>query len=160
MDFRDLYATVLAEWLCVDIPLVEQHLLGHPYNPVNLGFNCSGVDFPDIAYSDEPPTPPTPDNPDGENPTDEMIDAIVHKPYYPSDQDPYIHIEMPFTGHIDVTLYNILGQKVATLFNEMVFAGSLEIDVRNSVPRHLATGKYIYRIGVQDRFLAKSIMVA
>ena len=56
---RDLYATVLAEWLCVPIPLVEQHLLGHPYNPVNLGFNCSGVDFPDIAYDDEPHTPPT-----------------------------------------------------------------------------------------------------
>lgn len=161
MDFRDLYATVLAEWLCVDIPLVEQHLLGHAYNPVNLGFNCSGTEFPDIAYSDDPPTPPTPPGEgDGENPTDEMIEAIVHRPYYPSDSSPHIHVEMPFTGHIDVTLYNILGQKVATLFNEMVFAGSLDINVRDSVPRHLATGKYIYRIGVQDRFLAKSIMVA
>ena len=59
MDFRDLYATVLAEWLCVPIPLVEQHLLGHPYTPVNLGFNCSGVEFPDIVYNDEPHTPPT-----------------------------------------------------------------------------------------------------
>ena len=161
MDFRDLYATVLAEWLCVDIPLVEQHLLGHPYNPVNLGFNCSGVTFPDIVYSDQPPTPPTQGGGmDGENPTDAQIDAIVHRPYYPSDSDPYIHVEMPFSAHLDITLFNILGQKVATLFNEMVFEGSLEIDVRSSVPQHLATGKYIYRIGVQDRHLAKSIMVA
>ena len=161
MDFRDLYATVLAEWLCVDIPLVEQHLLGHAYNPVNLGFNCSGVDFPDIAYSDDPPTPPTQGGGmDGETPTDAMIDAIVHKPYYPADNNPYIHVEMPFSAHIDVTLYNILGQKVATLFNEMVFEGSLEIDVRGRTPQHLATGKYIYRIGVQDRHLAKSILVA
>ena len=161
MDFRDLYATVLAEWLCVDIPLVEQHLLGHPYNPVNLGFNCSGVNFPDIVYSDQPPTPPTQGGGmDGETPTDAMIDAIVHKPYYPGDNNPYIHVEMPFSAHIDVTLYNILGQKVATLFNEMVFEGNLEIDVRGSVPQHLATGKYIYRIGVQDRHLAKSILVA
>ena len=55
MDFRNLYATVLAEWLCVDIPLVERHLLDHPYSPVNLGFNCSGIDFPDIAYNDSVP---------------------------------------------------------------------------------------------------------
>ncbi|MDC6353468.1 MULTISPECIES: DUF1501 domain-containing protein [Robiginitalea] len=161
MDFRDLYATVLAEWLCVDIPLVEQHLLGHAYNPVNLGFNCSGVDFDDIAYSDQPPTPPTPgDGTPGDEPTPEEIEAIVHKPYYPTESNPHIHVEMPFSAHIDISLYNILGQKIATLFNEMVFEGSLEINVRDRVPRHLATGKYIYRIGVQDRHLAKSIMVA
>ncbi|SFR34538.1 Uncharacterized conserved protein, DUF1501 family [Robiginitalea myxolifaciens] len=166
MDFRDLYATVLAEWLCVDIPLVEQHLLGHPYNPVNLGFNCSGVDFDDIAYSDQPPTPPTPpDSSDpnpNPNPSEEMLDAIVHKPFYPdaAGANPYIRLDMPFTAHVDITLYNILGQKVATLYNEMMLEGSLEINVRDRVPAHLATGKYIYRIGVQDRFMAKSIMVA
>ena len=42
----------------------------------------------------------------------------------------------------------------------MVFEGNLEIDVRGRTPQYLATGKYIYRIGVQDRHLAKSILVA
>ncbi|WP_445383308.1 DUF1501 domain-containing protein [Robiginitalea sp. IMCC43444] len=161
MDFRDLYATVLAEWLCVPIPLVEQHLLGHPYNPVNLGFNCSGVDFPDIAYNDDPPTPPVyPDDPNAAPPTQEELDAIVHRPFYPTEENPFIHVELPFSGHVDITLFNILGQKVATLYNEMMFEGSLDLDVRARVPRHLATGKYIYRIDVQDRRLAKSIMVS
>ena len=162
MDFRDLYATVLAEWLCVPIPLVEQHLLGHPYNPVNLGFNCSGVDFPDIAYNDEPFTPPTSpgDTPDNEPPTPELLDGIVHKPFYPTDSTPHIHVELPFTAHVDITLFNILGQRVATLYNEMMFEGSLDLNVQDRVPGHLATGKYIYRIEVQDRRLAKSIMVA
>ncbi len=162
MDFRDLYATVLAEWLCVDIPLVEQHLLGHAYNPVNLGFNCSGTEFPDIAYSDDPPTPPMPPdgNPDGTPPSDELMDAIVHRPYYPTEANPHIHLELPFTAHVDVTLYNILGQKVATLYNEMMVEGSTEINIRDRIPGHLATGKYIYRIGVQDTFLAKSVMVS
>jgi len=162
MDFRDLYATVLAEWLCVPIPLVEQHLLGHPYNPVNLGFNCSGVDFPDIAYNDEPFTPPTSpgDTPDNEPPTPELLDGIVHKPFYPTDSTPHIHVELPFTAHVDITLFNILGQRVATLYNEMMFEGSLDLNVQDRVPGHLATGKYIYRIEVQDRKLAKSIMVA
>ena len=161
MDFRDLYATVLAEWLCVPIPLVEQHLLGHAYNPVNLGFNCSGTEFADIPYSDEPFTPPVPGE-EGEfvPPTAELLDGIVHRPFYPTESNPHIHVELPFTAHVDITLFNILGQKVATLYNEMMFEGTLELNVRDRVPRHLATGKYIYRIDVQDRRMAKSIMVA
>ncbi len=160
MDFRDLYATVLAEWMCVPIPLVEQHLLDHPYNPVNLGFNCSGVEFPDIAYSDEPFTPPTPDDPNSEDPSEELLNAIVHKPFYPTQQAPHIYLEMPFSAHVDIQLYNILGQNVGTIYNEMMFEGSVEINIRERMPMHLSTGKYIYRIQVQDRKMSKSVMVA
>jgi uncharacterized protein (DUF1501 family) len=160
MDFRDLYATVLAEWLCVPIPLVEQHLLNHSYAPVNLGFNCSGVDFPDIAYSDEPYTPPTPMDPNGEDPTPELLNAVVHKPFYPTQQTPHIYLEMPFSAHVDIQLYNILGQNVGTIYNEMMFEGSVEINIRERMPNHLSTGKYIYRIQVQDRKMSKSVMVA
>ena len=161
MDFRDLYATVLAEWLCVPIPLVEQHLLGHAYNPVNLGFNCSGVDFPDIAYSDDPPTPPMPDEPPvPDNPTPDMLDAIVHKPFYPQSGSPSIYLEIPFTAHVDITLFNIIGQKVGTIYNEMMLEGSTEIDIQSNLPDHLSSGKYIYRIQVQDRRMAKSVMVS
>lgn len=160
MDFRDLYATVLAEWLCVPIPLVEQHLLDHPYAPVNLGFNCSGVEFPDIAYSDEPFTPPTPMDPNAEDPSEELLNAIVHKPFYPTQQTPHIYLEMPFSAHVDIQLYNILGQNVGTVYNEMMFEGSVEINIRERMPSHLSTGKYIYRIQVQDKKMSKSVMVA
>ena len=160
MDFRDLYATVLAEWLCVPIPLVEQHLLGHPYAPVNLGFNCSGVEFPDIAYDDQPPTPPSPDDPVADNPTPDMLDSIVHKPFYSTEGSPSIYLEMPFTAHVDIQIFNIIGQYVGTIYNEMFLEGSVEINVQDRLPQHLATGKYIYRIQVQDHKMAKSIMVA
>ncbi len=165
MDFRDLYATVLAEWLCVDVPLVEQHLLDHPYAPVNLGFNCSGTDFPDIAYSDGDVTPPTPIDPDGSDPSDNpfdpnLLNAVVHKPYYPTDSTPHIYLEMPFTAHVDIQLYNILGQNVGTVYNEMMMEGSTEINIRERLPRHLSTGKYIYRISVQNQKMSKSVMVA
>ncbi len=165
MDFRDLYATVLAEWLCVDVPLVEQHLLDHPYAPVNLGFNCSGTDFPDIAYSDGDVTPPTPIDPDGSDPSDNpfdpnLLNAVVHKPYYPTDSTPHIYLEMPFTAHVDIQLYNILGQNVGTVYNEMMMEGSTEINIRERLSRHLSTGKYIYRISVQNQKMSKSVMVA
>ncbi|MDE3742438.1 DUF1501 domain-containing protein [Maribacter polysaccharolyticus] len=160
MDFRDLYATVLAEWLCVDIPLVEQHLLDHPYAPVNLGFNCSGIDFPDIVYSDGEPTIPTTD-PDSETPYDpDLLDAIVHKPFYPTDSTPHIYLEMPFSAQLEIQLYNILGQNVGTVLNEMMPEGSTEINIRERMPNYLSTGKYIYRINVQNQKMSKSVMVA
>lgn len=158
MDFRDLYATVLAEWLCVDIPLVEQHLLDHPYAPVNLGFNCSGVEFPDIVYSDGEPTLPTQPEPTDPNP--DLLNAVVHKPFYPTDNAPHIYLEMPFTAHVDIQLYNILGQNVGTIYNEMMTEGSAEINIRERMPEHLSTGKYIYRIQIQDKKMSKSVMVA
>jgi uncharacterized protein (DUF1501 family) len=160
MDFRDLYATVLAEWLCVPIPLVEQHLLNHPYAPVDLGFNCSGVEFPPIVYSDEPPTPPMPEDPVAEDPTPELLEAIVHKPFYPTNSTPHIYLEMPFTAHVDIQLYNILGQNVGTVYNQIMAEGSAEINIRENLPSHLSTGKYIYRIQVSDKKMSKSIMVA
>lgn len=157
MDFRDLYATVMAEWLCVPIPLVEQHLLNHPYAPVNLGFNCSGVDFPDIVYSDGEPTLPTPGDPEA-NP--ELLNAIVHRPFYPTAETPHIYLEMPFSAHVDIQLFNILGQNLGTVFNEMMLEGSTEINIRERMSSQLATGKYIYRIQVQDQKMSKSVMVA
>ncbi|RAJ11585.1 DUF1501 domain-containing protein [Arenibacter echinorum] len=161
MDFRNLYATVLAEWLCVDIPLVEQHIMdGYTYTPVNLGFNCSGVDFPDIVYSDGEPTPPTPTDPIMENPTPDLINAIVHKPFYPTDSTPHIYLEMPFSAHVDIQLFNIMGQYLGSVFNEIMFEGSVEINIRERLSTYLASGKYIYRIQVQDQKLSKSIMVA
>ena len=53
-----------------------------------------------------------------------------------------------------------LDQAVGTLYNEMPFEGQLDLNVGDRVPRHLATGKYIYSIEVHDRQMAKSIMVA
>lgn len=163
MDFRDLYGTVLAEWLCVDRTLVERHLLGHPYKAINLGFNCSGETFDDIVYSDGNPTPPTPLDPrptDGIDPTPELLEAIVHKPFYPTDKTPHIYLEMPFTAHVDIQLYNIMGQNLGTVYNEMMTQGSIEINIRERMPKFLATGKYIYRIRVQDKKMSKSVMVA
>ncbi len=160
MDFRDLYATVLAEWLCVPIPLVEQHLLVHPYSPVNLGFNCSGVTFPEIAYNSDSPTLPTPEDPVAENPTPELLEAILHNPFYPTKGTPHIYLEMPFTAHVDIQLFNILGQKVGTVYNEIMGEGSAELNIRERIQMPLSAGKYIYRIQVSDKKMSKSVMVA
>jgi len=161
MDFRDLYGTVLAEWLCVPRNLVELHLLGHPYKAINLGFNCSGEAFTDIVYNDANPTIPNPtEDPITIDPTPELLNTIVHKPFYPTDKTPHIYLEMPFTAHVDIQLYNIMGQNLGTVYNEIMTQGSIEINIRERMSSYLATGKYIYRIRVQDKKLSKSVMVA
>jgi len=42
----------------------------------------------------------------------------------------------------------------------MMLEGQVEINIRERVPQHLAAGKYIYRIDVQNQKMAKSVMVA
>lgn len=159
MDFRDLYGTVLHEWLCVPKEQVDQHLLGYNFNRIDLGFNCSGEPFDEIVYSDDPPDLPDTPPGDGTDPNPELGNAVVHRPYYPSDQNPHIYIQMPFSAHLDIQLFNILGQHVGTVFNEMVFEGPIEINIRERVQQRLSTGKYIYRIQVQDQKMSKSVMI-
>ncbi|MBO0323795.1 DUF1501 domain-containing protein [Muricauda sp. CAU 1633] len=162
MDFRDLYGTVLAEWLCVPRTAVEQHLLGYTYRAIDLGFNCSGEEFDDIAMDNDPPTfPETPPSEDGMTPDPELVNNIVHTPYYPptSPRMPHIHLDMPFAAHVDIELFNILGQKVGTVFNEMLLEGATEINIRERVRDSLSTGKYIYRISVADQRMSKSVMI-
>lgn len=159
MDFRDLYGTVLHEWLCVPKEQVNQHLLGYNFNRIDLGFNCSGEAFDEIVYSDDPPNLPDTPPGDGTDPNPELGNAVVHRPYYPSDQNPHIYIQMPFSAHLDIQLFNILGQHVGTVFNEMVFEGPIEINIRERVQQRLSTGKYIYRIQVQDQKMSKSVMI-
>ena len=140
--------------------MVEQHLLGHPYRGIDLGFNCSGEVLEDLMVSNEPPTPPTPEDPVAEDPTPELLNNVVHKPFYPSKEAPHIYLEMPFTAHVDIQLFNILGQNVGTVYNEIMAEGSAEINIRERMPNHLSTGKYIYRIQVADKKMSKSVMVA
>nr|WP_299070912.1 DUF1501 domain-containing protein [uncultured Allomuricauda sp.] len=160
MDFRNLYGTVLAEWLCVPRADVEAHLLGYQYQAIDLGFNCSGEDFDDIAMDNDPPTLPDTPPSDSDDPTDpEILNTVVHTPYYPTENAPHIHLEMPFAAHVDIQLYNILGQNVGTVFNEMMLEGSTEINIREQMRDTLSTGKYIYRIQVGEEKMSKSVMI-
>ncbi len=66
---------------------------------------------------------------------------------------------MPFSAHVDIQLYNLLGQKVGTVFNEMMLAGTTEINIRERLRDTLATGKYIYRIKAGEQAMSKSVMI-
>jgi subtilisin-like proprotein convertase family protein len=59
-----------------------------------------------------------------------------------------IHYVAPRTGPVALSLYNVLGQKIVTLFNGSVAAGSHHVmwDGRDGAGRDAATGLYIVRL--------------
>ncbi|MDY8136997.1 DUF1501 domain-containing protein [Aquimarina sp. 2201CG5-10] len=137
MDFRQVYATIMKDWMCIDEETVSRALLGESFESLDLGFNCSGTN----------PNLPT----DGEN--------VTHIVTY-SDNQTYINIATPQTGHVDISLYNVVGQKVATLRNEILMEGEHVINVKESADNRLSTGPYVYQIQTGGGNYSRSIIIS
>lgn len=136
VDFREIYATVMQEWLCLEPDLVNQALLGGNYNTIDLGFECSALNNDDY----------------------DAAEGFTHFGMY-DDNQTIIKFKNPLTQHTVVKLYDILGREIATLKNEMLFEGEHEINVKNEVKTRLNTGQYIYRISVGSENYSKSIII-
>ena len=136
IDFRQVYATVMQEWLCVDGSIVNQALLGQNFDRLDLGFNCEALSVDDPLVEK----------------------GFSHTPLYDNDQVS-IRITNKKTQHTVVKLYNILGQEVATLKNEVLFNGVHDINIKEAAQKRLHTGQYIYRISVGSSHYSKSIIL-
>ena len=135
-DFRSIYATVLSQWLCVDQDLVNT-AVGGQYENLDLGFLC------------------------GEAPIDNsnnLDDSIYHTAIYDED-DVFVRYVAPTAMHVDIKLYNMLGQSLGTLQNEMVLDGQHDINVKENINMILAPGQYIYKITTLDNKYTKSIII-
>ncbi len=144
MDFRRVYATVMKDWLCIDEGLVGRSLLdtdGGPFESLDLGFNCSGISGPTLA--------------DGQQ--------LAHDVLYEGEgaRQPVLYVTTSETAHVDIALYNIIGQKVATLVNEVMTEGSQDpINIREMAKTRLSTGPYVYRIQTNNANYSKSIVIS
>lgn len=95
IDFRQVYATVLEDWLCVDAASVDS-TLGRSYERLDLGFACNVQTS--LAANQAPK-------------------GIQH---YLSDDDfggKKLHYTLPKAMQIRIELYSITGQKIAVLYN-------------------------------------------
>ena len=135
-DFRDVYASVLTDWFCIDPSVVNTILLNDNYQTLNLGLNCQGLTIPDFSN----------------------ISHFSHVATY-IDNRTFIEINMQNTGHVELKLFNILGQEVATLGNEILHQGKHRIDVKARANTRLGYGQYIYRINTQGQFYSRSILI-
>ena len=135
-DFRDVYASVLTDWFCLDPSIVNTILLNDNYQTLNLGFNCQGLTTPDFAN----------------------VSHFSHVATY-RDNRTFIEINMQNSAHVEVKLINILGQEMVTLCNEILTPGNHIIDVKARANTRLAYGQYIYRINTLGQFYSKSILI-
>jgi len=70
----------------------------------------------------------------------------------PFNANTVISFALPKTGHVKLEIYNILGQKVKVLVDEMVTAGYKRVvwDGKDNSGTDVASGVYFYRIKTQE----------
>lgn len=134
-DFREVYASVLENWLCIESGLVDEALLNNTYARVDLGFSCSALSVEDFNR-----------------------DRFKHYVLY-TETDSILKITNPYTQHTVVKLYDIMGREIGTLKNAMLFAGEHSISVKNTIGTKLNVGQYIYRISVGSQNYSKSLII-
>lgn len=82
---------------------------------------------------------------------------------YPNPFNPTTEVSysVPKNGHVLLEVYNTLGQKVRTLVNADVAAGSHRVTFngRDDLGRSLSSGVYVYRLSAGDQVTQKKMML-
>ena len=74
-------------------------------------------------------------------------------PFNPSTK---INFILPEKGIVDLAIYNIIGEKVMDVFKMTFNEGLHTVEIDGS---QLASGAYIYRLNVEDKYLATKKML-
>ncbi len=133
-DFRQIYATVLENWLCINANTVNA-VLGKNFTRLDLGLDCmSTTAVNGIAAP-----------------------SIQHEAHYISSQQIEIHYTLPSSTNVRVEVFNVLGQSIATLADGYQLAG--EHKVLFAPTGLLASGQYFYRIQAGRSVVGQAIRV-
>ncbi len=134
IDFREIYATVLENWLCVEAPTVNS-VLGSSFNRLDLGIACAATTSINGVAAP----------------------AIQHSVRYISAQQVDIIYTLPSATQVRVDVFNILGQPVATLVDAYQLAGEYQVTFTSR--GYLASGQYFYRIQAGNRAVSQAIRI-
>ncbi|MBI1286169.1 MAG: DUF1501 domain-containing protein [Flavobacteriales bacterium] len=135
IDYRQLYASVLENWLCIPEAVVDETLLNVHYDRLQLGFEC----VTSVAEHERV--------------------ALKHEPLYMPDGSVTVQYTLPVGMDVTVQLYNIMGQQVDQLDSGYRSAGTYRVPLA-SANQNLAGGQYIYRIIANDRPYSRSIVLS
>ncbi len=134
VDYRQLYASVLENWLCIPAASVDETLLGVTYERLNLGFECTtGI-------------------------SEQEVRGLTHRPLYMPDGEVMIEYDLAASMHVQVQLFDIMGQKVADLESGSQLPGTHRVAIRANAG-HIATGQYIYRIITDRQVYSRSVVM-
>lgn len=119
IDFRQVYATVLRDWMCAD-ELTTDTILGGQYAKLSLGFDCTNVSSRDIK-------------------------AIQHLHQLRYDNGmPFIHMNLPSGMNVKLEALDLLGRKVVSTDNDYYSEGSHRMEIPGI--KNWTPGAYLYKI--------------
>ncbi len=135
LDFRQVYSSVLTDWLCVDPEIVNVALLGTEFDSLPMGYSCEGI----LG-------------------TEEIIPgrSFVHHAIY-NNKQVSLRFVLTESMHVDIKIYAITGQQVTTLSNTFANAGEHLINI--SEKTSLLPGTYIYKIATRRGYYSKQFIV-
>lgn len=165
-NFRNLYSALLKDWLCIN-PWVVNKLFPEEYvNAAPLGLTCNSSK----AYSNNlnsKTSVSTTSKSDSLLGTENTLsvkeditfeNGFTHTPTYRG-SDTFIEFTLNSTARIRIELYNLVGQKISTIVDEVTFGGNHKIDVKSRINSQTGPGEYIYTIKTGDKRYSKILMI-
>lgn len=135
-DFREIYATVLENWLCVDKPTVDG-LMGRPFSRVDdLGLSCATTS----------------------RPKDHIPHLLHHALYDRGAGNITVQYELPRSTSVHISLLNMMGQEIKVLKNQREAQGKHQIHIPYR-SMGLSAGTYVYRIETMGHSFSRMISV-
>jgi len=150
------------EWQQVEVPLASLDLFGS-ISSIQLTGNLKGTFYIDglrLVADESPPLSPTAvvEERGAARPA-----AISLQQNYPNpfNSNTVIGLSLPATGDVVLAVYNLAGQKVATLLDGLQSGGAYAIhwDGRDDGGRELASGVYTYRLRTGDRVESRKLLL-
>lgn len=135
-DFRQVYASILENWLCIEPDTVDELLLDVFYDRLPLGLDCIGVSVDELEMED-----------------------FRHRALYSDNGEIYIQYFLPRPMSVSIKIYNIMGQELATLINARQLGGEQRVAVKANSPQ-LSVGQYIYRIVANGKAYSRNIIIS
>lgn len=96
-------------------------------------------------------------------PEPEPVSSFALFPNYPNpfNAGTRIAFQVPYTAHVDLSIYTVLGQRVVTLVNGTMIQGRTEVhwDGRDAAGAHVPSGVYFYRLSAPEGTQTKRLMI-
>lgn len=121
VDFREVYATIMKDWLCIPSATVDQAMLSS-YNTLNLGFNCTTLGADDVSGLD-------------------FKHVVVNR-----DEHAILKLSIEVMRKMDIRVFNFMGQELGQLVNDYLTPGIHQINIKETLKTRMPSGTYIYRI--------------
>jgi hypothetical protein len=134
-DFRDIYSSILTDWLCVPESLATQAMYNVNYPKVDLGFECKTAFTPS-----------------------ENLSSIHHVMLTVGDQS-ILRVDLEAGTKVTIRIHNMLGQEIGRIADGYYMPGRQEWNVRSDLGNSISAGSYIYSIKTSRGTASKSFIV-